>query len=142
MLASIFGLIGRGQITMQMGSSKRTNRCMWRVILLLTAVAMVAPCGAVTLKVDDPVLQDCPARALPQKDMKQSVSLKVFDATGSVSESQARVYWQYSAADKLRLLVRLHAPPMRAALPGWPLKESAKNRRSFSICRSFDKRDA
>lgn len=92
---------------------------MRRTILLLTIIAAMAgeaPCGAVNLKVDDPVLQECLARALPHKDMKQSVSLRVFDATGAVSESQARVYWQRTAADRLRLLVRLHSPPMRAGI--------------------------
>lgn len=87
-----------------------------RLTWLLAALVGATPCGAVTLSVDEPALQACLARTLPRQDMQQTLAFKVFDATGSVSESRAELYWQRSATDKLRVLVRLSAPPTRAGV--------------------------
>jgi outer membrane lipoprotein-sorting protein len=94
--------------------SSRSSLRTWLPFAIASSWPLSAP--AVESPLADPEITACLERALPANDMEQTLGLRVYDATGSVSESRARLYWQRGADDRARFLIRLIAPPMRTGI--------------------------
>lgn len=85
-------------------------------LALAAGLLLAASAGAAELPLEDPALRACLERALPRSDMEQRLSLQVYDSTGSLTASRARLFWQRTAEDRARFLVRIVEPPMRAGI--------------------------
>lgn len=72
--------------------------------------------GDAAAKLDDPALTGCLERTLPARGLRERVVMRVFDETGSTAESDATLWWERTAAQRSRFLVRVDAPPLRAGI--------------------------
>jgi len=85
-----------------------------RAACLAAALAIPAKAANGMLpKLADPALQACLDRMLPAHGLRQQLSIRVYDQTGSIEESHASMLWKRGPEGRSRLLVRLTAPPMR-----------------------------
>lgn len=82
--------------------------------LLLAALA--APASAADIKVEDPELQACIARSLPQKAMTQKVTFTLYEGADPIDSTSADLLWKRGEDGLSKVIVRVTAPPDRAGI--------------------------
>lgn len=66
--------------------------------------------------IDDPAVQACIDKTVTSRSVTQRITLRSFDDSGLIEESDADIYLQRSADDKSRAVIRLNGPPSRKGL--------------------------
>jgi hypothetical protein len=67
-------------------------------------------------QIEDPEARACLQRLLPDTSLSESILLRVFDDTGSISESAADLLWKRFDDGHSRALIRFTNPPRRSGI--------------------------
>lgn len=86
------------------------------LLLLLSIVVPVSPRAAELPTISDPEIKACIDKTLPQRTLRQTVTLRSFDDSGLIEESVANMYWMRTDGENSRAVIRLTAPASRNGL--------------------------
>ena len=84
--------------------------------LALGLALQAGSAGAAEVKIEDPELQACMARSLPQKAMTQKVTFTLYEGADEIDSTSADLWWKRGDDGLSKVIVRVTAPADRGGI--------------------------
>ena len=86
------------------------------LVLALGLALQIGVVDAAEVKVDDPELQACLARSLPQKAMTQKITFTLYEGADAIDSTSADLLWKRGEDGLSKVIVRVTAPADRGGI--------------------------